>query len=169
MEDCKHPVQGGDPMLSSHSHMPSASGSPSSKELNCASFDPKIVSEADVGLFRGKSNLVADDCCSINCSTSCYIQHQATHEGHRNHCHHSSIRGIHSLSDSVQNSEFGRLEHCDDPLLSSSRRSLGTVDEDQHSSVDMSAVMINDSLSSLVDDNQSEPMLLTPDTLDIDL
>ncbi|KAH8342770.1 hypothetical protein KR084_012372 [Drosophila pseudotakahashii] len=169
MEDCKHPVQGGDPMLSSHSHMPTASESPSSKHLNCASFEPKIVLKADAGLFRGKSNLVADDSCSINCSTSCYIQHQSTHEGHRNHCHQPSLRGIHSLSDSVQNSEFSRLKHCDDPLLSSSHRSLGTVEEDQHSSVDMSAVMINDSLSSLVDDNHSEPMLLTPDTLDIDL
>ncbi|XP_017002765.2 microphthalmia-associated transcription factor isoform X2 [Drosophila takahashii] len=169
MEDCKHPVQGGDPMLSSHSHMPTASESLSPKQLNCASFEPKIVLEADPGLFRGKSNLVADDCCSINCGTSCYIQHQSTHEGHRNHCQHPSLRGIHSLSDSVQNSEFSRLEHCDDPILSSSHRSLGTVDEDQHSSVDMSAVMINDSLSSLVDDNHSEPMLLTPDTLDIDL
>ncbi|XP_043947156.1 microphthalmia-associated transcription factor isoform X2 [Drosophila biarmipes] len=166
MEDCKHPVQGGDPMLSSHSHMLSAPESPSTKELNCASFEPKIVSDvADVALFRGNSNLVGDDCCS----TSCYIQHQATHEDHRNHCHHPSIRGIHNLSDSVQNSDFGRLEHCEDPLLSSSRRSLGTVDDDPHSAVDMSAAMINDSLSSLVDDNHSEPMLLTPDTLDIDL
>ncbi|XP_016971375.1 uncharacterized protein LOC108038990 isoform X2 [Drosophila rhopaloa] len=171
MEDCKHPVQGGDPMLSSHSHMQSAPQSPSANQLNCESFEPKKVSEAESGLFRDKSSLGADDCCSINCSTSCYIQHHLpTHEGHPNHCHHPSIRDIHGLSDSVQSSEFSRLDHCDsNPLLSSSHRSLGTVDEDQHSSVDISAVMINDSLSSLVDDRNSEPMLLTSDTLDIDL
>ncbi|XP_017110490.2 uncharacterized protein LOC108134617 isoform X1 [Drosophila elegans] len=172
MEDCKHPVQGGDPMLSSHSHMHSAPQSPTANQLNCASYEPKKVSEVDAGIFRGKSNLVADECCSINCTTSCYSQHQLpTHESHQNHCHQPSIRDIHSLSDSVQSSEFSRLEHCDgnhDPLLSSSR-SLGTVDEDHHSSVDISTVMINDSLSSLVDDTHSEPMILTSDTLDIDL
>jgi len=170
MEDCKYAVQGGDPMLSSHSHMESAPQSPSSKTLNSGSFEPKNFSEADESLFRGKSSLASDDCCGINCSTSCYIQHQLTsREGHPNHSHHTGIREIHSLSDSAQNSEFSRLEHCDDPLLSSSHRSLGTVDEDQHNSVDMSAVMVHDSLSSLVDDNNSETMVLASDTLDIEL
>ncbi|XP_026839131.1 transcription factor EC isoform X2 [Drosophila erecta] len=166
MEDCKYAVQGGDPMLSSHSHMQSAPQSPSSKHLNCASFEPKNFSEADESLFIGKSSLASDDCCG----TSCYIQRQLpTREGHPNHSHQTRIREIHSLSHSAENSEFTRLEHCDDPLLSSPHRSLGTLDEDKQNSVDMSAVMANDSLSSLVDDNNSETMILTSDTLDIEL
>ncbi|XP_033168333.1 microphthalmia-associated transcription factor isoform X4 [Drosophila mauritiana] len=170
MDDCKYAVQGGDPMLSSHSHMESAPQSPSSKQLNSASFEPKNFSEADESLFRGKSSLASDDCCGISCSTSCYIQHQLpSRDGYPNHSHHTGIREIRSLSDSAQNSEFSRLEHCDDPLLSSSHRSLGTVDEDQHNSVDMSAVMVHDSLSALVDDNNSETMVLASDTLDIEL
>ncbi|XP_017062744.1 microphthalmia-associated transcription factor isoform X2 [Drosophila eugracilis] len=171
MEDCKHPVQGGDPMLSSHSHMQSAPQSPSSKPMDYGSFEPQKISEADaVRLFRGKTNLLIDDLCSINCSTSCFIQNQLPkHQGRPSHCHPPRAKEIHSLSDSATSSEFSRLEQCEDPLLSSSHRSLGTVDEDHHSSIDMSAVMINDSFSSLADDNNSEPMLLTPDTLDIDL
>ncbi|KRK05015.1 uncharacterized protein Dyak_GE14571, isoform E [Drosophila yakuba] len=169
MEDCKYAVQGGDPMLSSHSQLQSAPQSPSSKQLNCASFEPKNFSEADESPFRGKSNLVSDDCCGISCSASCFNQHQLpTREGHPNHSHHTRIREIHSLSDSLQNSEFGRIEHCDDPLLPSSHRPLGTLEEDKHNSVDMSAVMVNDSFSSLVDDN-SETTILTSDTLDIEL
>ncbi|XP_032579971.1 microphthalmia-associated transcription factor isoform X8 [Drosophila sechellia] len=170
MDDCKYAVQSGDPMLSSHSHMESAPQSPSSKQLNSASFEPKNFSEADESLFRGKSSLASGDCCGISCSTSCYIQHQLpSRDGYPNHSHHTGIREIRSLSDSAQNSEFSRLEHCDDPLLSSSHRSLGTVDEDQHNSVDMSAVMVHDSLSALVDDNNSETMVLASDTLDIEL
>ncbi|XP_043657332.1 microphthalmia-associated transcription factor isoform X1 [Drosophila teissieri] len=169
MEDCKYAVQGGDPMLSSHSQLQSAPQSPSSKQLNCPSFEPKNFSEADESPFRGKSNLVSDDCCGISCSASRFNQHQLpAREGHPNHSHHTRIREIHSFSDSVQNSEFSRLEHCDDPLLPSSHRSLGTLEEDKHNSVDMSAVMVNDSFSSLVDDN-SETTILTSDTLDIEL
>ncbi|XP_043063552.1 microphthalmia-associated transcription factor isoform X1 [Drosophila ficusphila] len=167
LEDCKHPVQGGDPMLSSHSNLQSTPRTPTARKLSCSGFPPKSITETDTELYKAKSNL--DD----SCSTSCFIQHQlTTHESRSNCFHHPSIRKIQGLPDSVENSEFRGIEHCDDnhdPLLSASHRSFITVDEDQHSSVDMSAVMINDSLSSLVDDRNSEPMLLTPDTLDIDL
>ncbi|XP_034670501.1 microphthalmia-associated transcription factor isoform X1 [Drosophila subobscura] len=175
MEDCKHPVQGGDPMLSSHSHMLSASHSPTANQLNCVSYGPKRGSEANSDLFNETSSVnILDDLthCNIACSNSCCIHRQLkTPERHTNHCQLNS-QPSHMESDSVQNTGFGRLVHCNgdhDPLFSSSQRSHGPLDDDQHNSVDLSAAMINDSLTSLVDDSQSEPMLLTSDTLDIDL
>ncbi|EDW36541.1 GL18375 [Drosophila persimilis] len=176
MEDCKHPVQGGDPMLSSHSHMLSASHSPTANQLNCTSYGPKSSSNANSGLFNETPSVnISDDltnCCNIACSNSCCIHRQLqTPEGHINNCHINSQQS-NMESDSVQNTVFGRLGHCNgdhDPLFSSSQRSHGPLDDDQHHSVGLSAAMINDSLTSLVDESQSEPMILTSDTLDIDL
>ncbi|XP_017155616.1 microphthalmia-associated transcription factor isoform X1 [Drosophila miranda] len=176
MEDCKHPVQGGDPMLSSHSHMLSSSHSPTANQLNCTSYGPKSSSNANSGLFNETPSInISDDltnCCNIACSNSCCIHRQLqTPEGHTNNCHINSQQS-NMEADSVQNTGFGRLGHCNgdhDPLFSSSQRSHGPLDDDQHHSVGLSAAMINDSLTSLVDESQSEPMILTSDTLDIDL
>ncbi|XP_022217429.1 microphthalmia-associated transcription factor isoform X3 [Drosophila obscura] len=162
MEDCKHPVQGGDPMLSSHSHMLSASHSPTANQLNCASYAPKSSSEANSGLFNETPSVnISDDltnCCNIACSNSCCIHRQMkTPKRHTNHCHINSQQS-HMESDSVQNTGFGRLGHCNgdhDPLFSSSQRPHDPLDDDQNHSVDLSAAMINDSLTSLVDDSQT--------------
>ncbi|KAH8283230.1 hypothetical protein KR054_003405 [Drosophila jambulina] len=149
MEDCKHPVQGGDPMLSSHSHMLSSM-------LHSPNYKPKCsVSEANV-LFRSnssKTNMV-DDC------TSCYIHHNNLNYQKHESCHHRS-------SESVKNSEFRDVHNHDSLLLTSS--SQQSLCEDQQSSTDLSGGLMNDDLSSLVDESHSEPMLLTPETLEIDL
>nr|XP_017022585.2 microphthalmia-associated transcription factor isoform X1 [Drosophila kikkawai] len=144
MEDCKHPVQGGDPMLSSHSHMLSSM-------LPSHNFKPKSgVSEANV-LFKAhssKGNMV-DDC------TSCYNS--------LNHHKYESCQ--HKLKDSVKNSEFGSVHNHESLLLSSSSQQQLC----EQSSTDLSGGLMTDDLSSLVDDSHSEPMLLTPETLEIDL
>ncbi|KAH8236297.1 hypothetical protein KR032_000895 [Drosophila birchii] len=149
MEDCKHPVQGGDPMLSSHSHMLSSM-------LHSPNFEPKSgLSEADI-LFRSNSNKtnMVDDC------TSCYMHHNnLNHHTHKS-CHHR-------LSDSFKNSEFRDVHSHDSLLLTSS--SQQALCEDQQSSNDLSGGLMNDDLSSLVDDTHSEQILLTPETLEIDL
>lgn len=151
MEDCKHPVQGGDPMLSSHSHMLS----PASHSHN---FKPKSSVSETIGLFRTNSSksstTIVDDC------TSCYVHHHNNLNHHKHHsCHHR-------LSESVKHSEYTEVHNHDSLLLTSSQQSLC---EDQQSSADLSGGLINDDLSSLVDDSHSEPMLLTPETLEIDL
>ncbi|XP_032597864.1 microphthalmia-associated transcription factor isoform X1 [Drosophila grimshawi] len=120
MEDCKHPVQGGDPMLSSHSsHLLSAPHSPRSGTEPAATT---IYSSCESNSRR---------------------------QLHQNHNHHhpreSGAFGL--LSDGGDN----------DPLLSS---------EDHRHHPHHHSAMINDSL---LDDNHGEPMLLTPDALDIDL
>ncbi|KAH8255071.1 hypothetical protein KR038_004197 [Drosophila bunnanda] len=148
MEDCKHPVQGGDPMLSAHSQMLSSM-------LHSPNFKPNSgVSEENV-LFKNnsrKTNMV-DEC------TSCYIQLSNLHNHKHDTCHRR-------LSDSVKNSEFRDVHNHDSLLLTSSQQSLC---EDQQSSTDLSGGLMNDDLSSLVDDSHSEQMLLTPETLEIDL
>ncbi|KAH8414971.1 hypothetical protein KR009_006193 [Drosophila setifemur] len=172
MEDCKHLVQGGDPMLSSNSHIVSASHSLTGKHLHETSFETKNVSASNAELLRGE-RAFTDNCCNINCCNSNCTRHNLhSLDSRLSNGQLTNIREIYRLSDSVQNSEFSALDHCDshnDPLLSSSQRSLCPVDDDQHNVVEMSGVMISDSLSALVDDSQSEPMLLASDTLDIDL
>ncbi|KAH8272440.1 hypothetical protein KR044_001488, partial [Drosophila immigrans] len=156
MEDCKHPVQGGDPMLSSHSsHLLSAPHSPISTQLQQCSIQHRgsVHNEVQFGVVK-------------------------------NHTSHRTRRGDHSRphhhhgGDSEQNGgAFSMLSECDtagghDPLLSSSQRSHGGVvddDDDQQHSVDLNGSMINGSLSSLVDESpHSEPILLPPETLDMD-
>ncbi|XP_023165589.2 microphthalmia-associated transcription factor isoform X3 [Drosophila hydei] len=147
MEDCKHPVQGGDPMLSSHS-----SHSPVATQLQC-NREAAIYIATTAGVH--------------------HMDHSHSHS-HRRQGHQQSHSHQHHRGHNEQNTAFGMLNDCDgsghDPLLSSSQQSHGLVDVDDHQSVDLSAVMINDhSLSSLVDESHGEPMLLAPDSLDIDL
>ncbi|ALC48077.1 Mitf [Drosophila busckii] len=164
MEDCKHPVQGGDPLLSSHSsHLISAPQSPVNTRIQCCSFGTKSNSIAA---------LYSDTTEGVNLNDGVHSKCSS----HSDHCR----RGItaqqshqrHHIDDNHTHTAFDMLADCDgpvhDPLLSSSQRSH-EVDDEQHQSVDLSASMINDSLSSLVDDAHSEPMLLASDTLDIDL
>ncbi|KAH8269813.1 hypothetical protein KR018_012105 [Drosophila ironensis] len=166
MEDCKHPVQGGDPMLSSHSQMLSASHSPSCNKLHGATFEPKSISEANADIFMSKVSSSNNNYYNINCNNS------SCTPSHLNHYEHTNGPEMFRLSDSVKNDSYSTFVNCDtnhDPLLSSSQRSLDQLDNDHPNSEDMSAIMINDSLSSLVDDSHSEPMILAPDTLDIEL
>ncbi|XP_068154026.1 transcription factor EC isoform X5 [Drosophila tropicalis] len=172
MEDCNHPVQGGDPMLSSHSQILSAPHSPMAVQLQCPNFSVGVgtknnengeVESDSVVLFNGSSSeLPLASCNNINCnadnsSCGCLQRHCQLdpHQHQVKNCqqHHHRHR---------EASMLGR-----DPLLSSSHN--GQLDDDQRHSVDLSTAMISDSLSSLVDDSHSEPMLLTPDALDIDL
>ncbi|EDW83539.2 uncharacterized protein Dwil_GK13654, isoform B [Drosophila willistoni] len=173
MEDCNHPVQGGDPMLSSHSQILSAPHSPMAVQLQSQNFGVGVgtksnengeVESDSVVLFNGSSSeLPLASCNNINCTAGnsscgclqrhCQLDpHQHQVKNSQQHHHHHRHR---------ETSMLGR-----DPLLSSHN---GQLDDDQHHSVDLSTAMISDSLSSLVDDSHSEPMLLTPDALDIDL
>ncbi|KRF85374.1 microphthalmia-associated transcription factor isoform X2 [Drosophila virilis] len=164
MEDCKHPVQGGDPMLSSHSsHLLSAPHSPIANSYGHKSGSDAAIycaTTAGGGVHLGvdlqRDCLRADS--SIRCASSDNCQH--------------TRRQLHQHRRNEQNAAFDMLNDCDssghDPLLSASQQSHA-VDDDQHQSVDLSSVIINDSLSSLVDESHSEPMLLAPDALDIDL
>ncbi|KAH8360930.1 hypothetical protein KR200_007221 [Drosophila serrata] len=148
MEDCKHPVQGGDPMLSSQSHMLSSM-------LHSSNFKPKSgVSEENVVFKSNSSKTSMVDC------TSCYIHLNNLHNHKQDSCHHR-------LSDCVHNSEFRDVHNQDSLLLSSS--SQHSLCEDQQSSTDLSGGLMNDDLSSLVDDSHSDQMLLTQETLEIDL
>ncbi|XP_030379336.1 uncharacterized protein LOC115627724 isoform X2 [Scaptodrosophila lebanonensis] len=197
MED-KHPmqVQGGDPMLSSHSsHLLSAPHSPTAAQLQYASnsFGGKGSSENGV-LYNGGgggAHLIDDlhscsgasngSCCNVGCGTASSSgccnhrhhhhtmnQHHHNHSHNHNHGHGSHGSNRHGHRESNQsNNILDMLAH--DPLLSSSHRShVGGVDDDPHASVDLSAAIINDSLS-LVDEAHSEPMLLSQDSLGIDL
>ncbi|XP_034481341.1 putative uncharacterized protein DDB_G0279653 isoform X2 [Drosophila innubila] len=183
MEDCKHPVQGGDPMLSSHSsHLMTASHSPNniSTQLQCNGFGSKGASEGNIyctstGGGDGKAVDNHNNCYAE--SEHCHRTSRQLHHQHHNHHSHHNHHHHHDHSESEQNGgAFSMLNECDvvgghDPLLSSSQRSHGMHnddDDDQQHSVDLTAEMINDSLSSLVDDSHSESMLLTPETLDID-
>ncbi|XP_064537738.1 microphthalmia-associated transcription factor isoform X2 [Drosophila montana] len=158
MEDCKHPVQGGDPMLSSHSsHL--LRSAPHSPIANGQCFGHKSGSVDAAAIYCAATG--GDCSCAAASSENCQQQH-----ARRQQLHHQHRRN-------EQSAAFGMLNDCDssghDPLLSASQQSHA-VDDDQHQSVDLSSVMINDSLSSLVDEtNHSEPMLLAPDALDIDL
>lgn len=179
MEDCKHPVLGGDPMLSSHSsHLMTASQSPITTSLQCNSFRSK-GGTLDANIYcttSGRQHHVIDDLqqpCNgkdVDNHNSCCGDSEHCHRTSRQLQHHSHQH--HHHSESEQNEAFSMLNECGgarhDPLLSSSQRSHGVDDDDQHHSVDLSAAMINDSLSSLVDETHSESMLLTTDTLDID-
>ncbi|KAH8325416.1 hypothetical protein KR067_008502, partial [Drosophila pandora] len=170
MEDCKHPVQGGDPMLCSHSHMLPASQSPSTTQLHSENFEKMGVSDPNSYVFRGKPDIVADNYCNINCEKSvCSHQQLNPNDVNLSHCQQTDTRDMFRLSDSIQNSDFSTLGHCGthhESLLSASHCS---VDDDQQNSVNMAGIMITESLSSLVEDGHCEPMLLTPNTLDIDL
>ncbi|KAH8403614.1 hypothetical protein KR222_009338 [Zaprionus bogoriensis] len=157
MEDCKHPVQGGDPMLSSHS----------SQVLSSAPHSPS----SDASMIYGAGDIVKINGTSIqlhhhhhhNQQGQQHIQHYQRHHHHT----HRGGRAQNGGAFSILSGSVDSARH--DPLLCSSHGSHGSgmVDDDQHHSVDLS-VAINDSLSSLVDDSHSEPMLLSPDALDID-
>ncbi|EDW10950.1 transcription factor E3 isoform X3 [Drosophila mojavensis] len=175
MEDCKHPVQGGDPMLSSHS-----SHSPVATQLQCnreaAIYSTTAAGGADLkrtGTCTGSSSSSSSR--GDNNSRFCTHSEHSHSYSHRRQGHQHLHSHPHHRGHNEQSSSFGMLNNdCDgsghDPLLSSSQQPQGTVDVDDHHSVDLSAVMINDhSLSSLVDESQGEPMLLAPDSLDIDL
>ncbi|XP_030566488.1 transcription factor E3 isoform X2 [Drosophila novamexicana] len=164
MEDCKHPVQGGDPMLSSHSsHLLSAPHSPIGNSYGHKSGSDAAIycaTTAGGGVHLGDD--LQRDCRRADSSSCCASS---------DNCQHTR-RQLHQHRRNEQNAAFDMLNDCDssghDPLLSASQQSHA-VDDDQHQSVDLSSVMINDSLTSLVDESHSEPMLLAPDALDIDL
>ncbi|TDG39205.1 hypothetical protein AWZ03_014374 [Drosophila navojoa] len=169
MEDCKHPFQGGDPMLSSHS-----SHSPVATQLQCNRETAIYITTA-----QGGADL-KPTCTGTGSSSSSHGDNNSRFCTHSDHSHsYPHRRQGHQHPDhrghNEQSSSFGMLNNdCDgsgrDPLLSSSQQPHSTVDVDDHHSVDLSAVMINDhSLSSLVDESHGEPMLLAPDSLDIDL
>lgn len=170
MEDCKHPVQGGDPMLSSHS-----SHSPVATQLQC-NRDAAIYSTTAPDLKRTGTVSSSSSSSRGDNNSSFYTHPEHSHSySHRRQGHQHLHSHPHHRGHNEQSSSFGMLNNdCDgsghDPLLSSSQQSHGIVDVDDHHSVDLSAVMINDhSLSSLVDESHGEPMLLAPDSLDIDL
>ncbi|XP_017088573.1 microphthalmia-associated transcription factor isoform X1 [Drosophila bipectinata] len=170
MEDCKHPVQGGDPMLCSHSHMLSASQSPSTKKLHSANFEKMGVSDPNTYVFNGKTDIVADNYCNINCTKSfCSHQQLNPNEVNFSHCQRSDTRDMFRLSDAIQSSDFSALGHCGSHHESLLSASHDAVDDGHQNSANMDGIMITESLSSLVEDGHCEPMLLTPDTLDIDL
>ncbi|KAH8316846.1 hypothetical protein KR074_003448, partial [Drosophila pseudoananassae] len=170
MEDCKHPVQGGDPMLCSHSHMLSASQSPSTKKLQSANFEKMGVSDPNTYVFNGKTDIVADNYCNINCTKSfCSHQQLNPNEVNFSHCQRSDTRDMFRLSDAIQGSDFSTLGHCGSHHESLLSASHDPVDDGHQNSANMGGIMITESLSSLVEDGHCEPMLLTPDTLDIDL
>ncbi|XP_034112181.1 microphthalmia-associated transcription factor isoform X2 [Drosophila albomicans] len=161
MEDCKHPVQGGDPMLSSHSsHLLSSPHSPISTQLQqcCNSFGAKTTAIQQLSCEQLNDGVQFD-------GVEKHSSHQSRRGEHqRLHHHHSEHNGA----------PFNMLNECDssgghDPLLSSSQRSHGGGVDDDEQQVDLAGSIMNGSLSSLVDEStHSEPMLLTPDTLDID-
>lgn len=156
MEDCKHPVQGGDPMLSSHS----------SHLLSSAPHSPR----SDASVIYGNDEIDRVD--NNNSSRQLHHHHQQQRQqqlhqlAHHHHHHHPHRESEHSA--------FSMLS---DPLLCSSQRSHGSVgggggvvvDDDHQNSVDLSGSMINDSMSSLVDESvHTESMYVPADALDID-
>lgn len=170
MEDCKHPVQGGDPMLCSHSHMFPVSQSPSTTHLHSPNFEKMGVSDPNTCIFREKPNLIVNNYCNINCEKSvCSHQQLNPNDVNLSRCQQTDTQDMFRLSDSIQNSDFRTIGHCGSHHESLLSASHDPVDDDQQNSVNMAGIMITESLSSLVEDGHSEPMLLTPDTLDIDL
>ncbi|EDV33698.1 uncharacterized protein Dana_GF23419, isoform A [Drosophila ananassae] len=170
MEDCKHPVQGGDPMLCSHSHMLPTSQSPSTTQLHIENFEKMGVSDPNTYVFREKPDIVADNYCNINCEKSVCSHHQLNpNDVNLSHSQQTDTRDMFRLSDSIKNSDFSTLGHCGSHHESLLSASHGSVDDDQQNSVNMAGIMITESLSSLVVDGHCEPMLLAPNTLDIDL
>lgn len=150
MEDSKHPVQGGDPMLSSHS----------SHLMSSAPQSPR----SDASVIYGSEEIGENN------------PSRQLHHHHKQQHHHlrQQLRLPHHANRESGQSSFSILSDCDgarhDPLLCSSQRSHASsvVDDVHQHSVDLSGPLINDSISSLGDESHTEPMYVSADALDID-
>lgn len=149
MEDCKHPVQGGDPMLSSHS----------SHLLSSAPHSPR----SDASVIYGNDELE-----SVENNSSRQLHHDQHNQQNQRQQHNQAHHHPH------RESEHNAFSMLSDPLLCSSQRCHGSVggvvlDDDHQNSVDLSGAMLNDSISSLVDESvHTETMYVSADALDID-